>query len=330
MRERIGSEFHLALITLFATITALGMAPFAARRFALGQTTAGIADLLILLCICAGAIYARLTGRTTGAAVFLALTYSIGCVAIAHIADFASVLWVYPALVANFLLCSRSTALAISALTIAGIAMSDIALPGAETKLAFAATATVVGLFSFIFASRAAAQHAQLEAMALRDPLTGASNRRGMESELHVAIAASLRSGLPLGLLVFDIDHFKQINDDFGHDAGDEVLVRLAELVRGITRAGDRFFRIGGEEFCLLIPGATVAILEQVAEKLRQAVERQLAYRGRRVTISVGGAPYVRGEAPTDWLARADAAMYEAKRAGRNHVVVHGERQAAE
>ena len=329
VKDRIRSDFHLALITMFAVITALGVTPFAIRRFLQGQPLAGIVDLMILLCIGAGATYAWRTGRTTGAANFLAASYSVGCVAVAHIADFAGVLWVYPVLVANFLLSGRATALLISTLAIVGIALSDTALPGLATKLAFVATAAVVSLFSFVFASRADVQRRQLEATALRDPLTGASNRRGMEMELRIAMAASLRSGVPLGLLVFDIDHFKSINDDFGHDAGDEVLVQVADVVRAHTRTDDRFFRTGGEEFSVLLPGAGVEALREVAGKLRQAVEREVACRGRPVTISIGAAPLLPGESPADWLARADGAMYEAKRAGRNCTVLREAAQRA-
>jgi diguanylate cyclase (GGDEF)-like protein len=324
VKERLRSDFHLALITLFAVITVLGVTPFAIRRFVQGQVLAGAVDMLILLCICAGSAYAWRTGRTAGPAIFLAASYSIGCVAIAHIADFAGVLWVYPVLVANFMLSGRAPALLVSAAAIAGIALSDTALPELTHKLAFTATGAVVSLFSFVFASRTAVQRAQLESMALRDPLTGAGNRRGMEAELKIAMASSLRSGVPLGLLVFDIDHFKQVNDSLGHDAGDEVLVQIADVVRGLTRLGDRFFRMGGEEFVLLLPGATAAVLLEIAEKLRLAVEGGVQCRGRRITISIGATAFAPGENPGEWLARADAAMYEAKRSGRNRTVVRG------
>lgn len=322
VKDRIRSDFHLALITLFAAITALGVTPFAIRRFLQGQPLVGIVDLAILLCIGAGAVYAWRTGRTAGAATFLAATYSIGCVAVAHIADFSGVLWVYPVLVANFLLSGRATSLLISTLAIIGIALSDNALPGLATKLAFIATASVVSLFSFVFASRAEMQRLQLEAIALRDPLTGAGNRRGMDEELRLAMADSLRSGRPLGLLVLDLDHFKFVNDTYGHLAGDEVLRRMADLVRGNTRMADRFFRMGGEEFSLLLPGVTAGSLREVAEKLRQAVERDLRCGDRPITVSVGAALFRPGESTAQWLARADAAMYEAKRQGRNRTVV--------
>ncbi len=158
--------------------------------------------------------------------------------------------------------------------------------------------------------------------MALRDPLTGASNRRGMEGELAAYMAASRRNRTPLALLAFDIDHFKRINDEFGHETGDQVLVQLAEIVRANTRGEDRFSRLGGEEFGLLLPVSDAGAARAAAEKLRLAVERDLRCRGRRVTISLGAAVHRPGESAADWMARADAAMYEAKRGGRNRTVL--------
>jgi len=302
----------------------LGITPFAVYRFAVGETLIGAIDLMIVAGIAAGSIYAWTTGRTAGASLFVSITYSIGCVAVAYIAGLPGLLWVYPVLVANFLLVARWPALAISTLAIVAITSSDVAVASMFQKAMFVATAVVMSLFSFVFALRADLQRSQLEAIAQRDPLTGASNRRGMEAELEIAMASSQRSGAPLGLLVFDLDRFKRVNDDFGHEAGDDVLVQVAELVRRSTRKDDRFFRLGGEEFGLLCPGANPGALWNIAEKLRVSVEREVQCGGRSITISLGAVPYRPGESAGDWLARADAAMYRAKRSGRNRTVIEG------
>lgn len=321
-KERLRADFQLALIVLFGAITVVGVTPFAIRRLAQGQTLAGVLDLTIIACIAAAATIAWRTGRTRSVSIFLAISYSLGCVAIAHIADLSGVLWVYPVLVANFLLTTRVAALVISATAISAIALSDAALPDVTLKLGFVVSASVVSLFSFVFAARAAAQHARLETLAMRDPLTGAHNRRGLDDELRAAMAQSIHGGQPLGLLVFDLDHFKQVNDTYGHLAGDDVLRRLADLVRANTRMADRFFRIGGEEFSLVLPGVTAASLHDIGEKLRMAVEREIRCGERPITISVGAAPFRADESAAQWLARADAAMYEAKRQGRNRTVL--------
>lgn len=316
--NRLRVDFHLGIVVMFGTITVLGISPFGVYRYLRGEYLIALIDLVIVASIVGAALYAWRTGRTAGAASFLAATYSLGCVAVAHLGGLPGLLWVYPVLVANFLLIRRWPALLISGGAMAAVAASDAALATPLEKVLFLVTAIVVSLFSFVFASRAELQRSQLEAIALHDPLTGAGNRRGLELELQAAINTSERQATPLGLLIFDIDHFKAINDAFGHEAGDDVLVQLATVVRGNTRANDRFFRLGGEEFTLLLPGASGDALWAIAEKLRTAVETGVQCRGRTVTISLGAATHRGGEAAAEWLARADAAMYRAKRAGRN------------
>ncbi|MBW3550859.1 MAG: GGDEF domain-containing protein, partial [Proteobacteria bacterium] len=118
------------------------------------------------------------------------------------------------------------------------------------------------------------------------------------------------------------LDHFKAINDGFGHEAGDAVLVQFSDLVRSSTRKGDRFFRLGGEEFALLLPGADIDALRDITEHLRASVERAVRCDDRPVTISIGATPLAAGESASSWLSRADSAMYLAKGEGRNRVVV--------
>ena len=319
--NRLRGNFHLAIVVLFGAITVLGITPFAIYRFVNGQPLIAAIDLMIVACIGAGSIYAWRTGRSKGSAIFVAITYSIGCIAVAHLAGLSGLLWVYPVLVANFLLVSRWPAVGISAIVIVAVAFGDAALTTDAQMLMFVVTSLVVSLFSFVFASRSELQHSQLEALASRDPLTGASNRRGMEAMLEAAMASSVRTGKPLSLLIFDLDRFKQINDDFGHEAGDQVLVQVADVVRGSTRTDDRFFRLGGEEFGLLLPGANAATLWGIAESLRESVESEVQCHGRNVTISIGASRFRPGESVSDWLSRTDAAMYRAKRSGRNRSV---------
>lgn len=321
MLAKFRNNFKLALIVLFGVISVLGVAPFAIYRFANRQPLAGMVDLLILLCIGFGSIYAWRTGRTEGPARFLAVTYTAGCVAVAHVSGLSGMLWVYAVLLANFLLVGRRLAVFISAFAIIAVAMSDVALTGMAEKSMFVISTFVVSLFAYVFAWRSEEQHTQLESIAAHDALTGAYNRRGMDAELDVAMASSMRTGDPLGLLVFDIDHFKRVNDSFGHEVGDCVLVQLAQLTRRSTRRGDRFFRMGGEEFGLLVPGADGGSLRFIAEKLRATIEEELDCNGTPITVSIGATWFVPGESAGELLARADAAMYRAKREGRNRVV---------
>jgi two-component system cell cycle response regulator len=155
------------------------------------------------------------------------------------------------------------------------------------------------------------------------DPLTGLLNRRSLETSVNERCAARDR----FGLLFMDIDHFKLINDRFGHDIGDRVLVAVGHVLKAGLRPGDLVARYGGEEFVALIAGAGPESARLVAERLRQQVEEMLPMaRGpEHVTLSIGTAvfdPQKLEEAPVELLRRADVALYAAKREGRNRVVV--------
>jgi diguanylate cyclase (GGDEF)-like protein len=120
---------------------------------------------------------------------------------------------------------------------------------------------------------------------------------------------------------MFDLDHFKPINDVYGHEAGDRVLVNLVEVVEDVLRPEDRLFRVGGEEFVVVLPETGLEGAVTVAEKLRAAVAERLEGPGGMLSASFGVTELRSDTAPGDWLARADEALYEAKRAGRNQVV---------
>lgn len=324
MLPKLRHNFTLTLIVLFSVITLAGVGPFAVYRFANGQPLAGTVDLLILLCLGVSCAYTWRTGRTEGAARFAAFTYTAGCIAVAHISGLPGLFWLYAVLLANYLLVGRGMAVIISAVAIVAVAMSDTALASMAEKLMFVTSAVVTSLFAYVFALRSEEQRVQLASIAVHDSLTGAYNRRGMSDELEIAMSSSIRDGSLLGLLVFDLDHFKEVNDSFGHEAGDAVLVQIAALTRRSTRREDRFFRSGGEEFGLLVPGADAESLRDIAEKLRATVEDEVICNGKAVTVSIGATWFIPGESTADFLSRADTAMYRAKREGRNRVVVEG------
>lgn len=164
-----------------------------------------------------------------------------------------------------------------------------------------------------------------LHDLALRDQLTGALNRRGLEEEASRLQARCLRTKTPLAVMLIDVDHFKKINDQHGHLAGDEVLRRLAAVVRASIRGEDYFARYGGEEFCVLLPSATENDVMVMAERLRQNYAGMHVKIGEEIltsTISIGVADSNHTGLELGFLvAAADQAMYRAKQMGRNRVV---------
>jgi diguanylate cyclase (GGDEF)-like protein len=167
---------------------------------------------------------------------------------------------------------------------------------------------------------------ARLLGLTLTDPLTGAFNRRHMESRLLEAIQVSRRSRAPVSVLMIDIDHFKRINDEHGHEAGDAVLKRLVALLKQRSRTVDLLFRMGGEEFVVLLPATAEAAAVTHAEELRASIAEAPLLEGRPVTVSIGVAELGSNDTTVSWIKGADDALYAAKNAGRNQVVRSGTR----
>lgn len=169
--------------------------------------------------------------------------------------------------------------------------------------------------------------HDRLERLAAVDPLTDTYNRRFGLARLQEEFSRAVRAEGPLGVLMLDLDHFKAVNDVYGHLVGDRVLRAVAKACRRVIREGDVLVRYGGEEFLVLLPGAGAEDVAQIGERVRRAIGETVVQEGDQrigVTVSLGGTTY--GDAgsgsPEELVARADEALYGAKAAGRNRLLV--------
>lgn len=167
-----------------------------------------------------------------------------------------------------------------------------------------------------------------LRKLALTDELTGLANRHRLEAVMESEMERSQRYGQPLSLILFDLDHFKEINDAWGHPVGDQVLRQAADLVGGLIRSPDSLYRWGGEEFMLLSPQTAREGAIGLAEKLRQVLEAQVFPGAGRITASFGVASWQAPDTRDQWLAKVDLALYRAKDGGRNRVVAWEESEA--
>lgn len=318
--ERLRNNFQLGIIVLFGAIAFLAIAPFAVYRFVSGNVLAGSVDLGILAGIVAGVVYAWNGGNLRRTGLVIMLIATTGGLIIAKLLGIAGLLWLHPILLANFLLVDRGKAFAIAVLALLVLVLEGSVFSSGLEEWMFLSTASVTILFSMLFASRTESQRIRLESLAVHDVLTGAQNRLAMEQALQALTAGRREADADAGIAILDLDHFKEVNDRFGHEAGDRVLADFCRLVRRYIRRGDELYRYGGEEFVLLLPGIETGGLGRVAEDVRAGIARDLRHADARITVSIGVAMRTPGEDYQACLARADAAMYRAKRSGRNRV----------
>jgi diguanylate cyclase (GGDEF)-like protein len=163
------------------------------------------------------------------------------------------------------------------------------------------------------------------EFLSRTDPLTGLANRRALLAMLEREVLRARRDRQPLSLLIADVDHFKKFNDTWGHDTGDEVLVRAAGALKGVLREIDLLARWGGEEFLAMLPGVSGESARLVGERMRDALKSVTLERGGevvRITATFGVSPLSPDETVDDCLKRADEALYRGKEEGRDRVIV--------
>jgi len=233
--------------------------------------------------------------------------------------------WCYPAILGCYCMLGWRRALIGNAMVLA------VALPMVAATLdpalaaRFGATLVAVSLFASILVREIDAQQRRLRFQIEHDPMTGLLNRTSLKARLQRAIDRRASRGTPAALLSIDLDHFKRINDSFGHETGDLVLCECARLLRSHVRADDFVFRIGGEEFLVILDDIRPGQARAKAEELRAAIESANILQQRVVTASVGVASLLDGDARAEWTRRSDDRLYAAKRTGRNRVVASDE-----
>lgn len=317
-RQRMRGNLRLAVVTLFTASSFAIIGPFAIYRVTTGEWAIVIADMVILMTFASFTVLAWKYGRVLLAANLYAVTASLaGLVTVLFLG--VNPVWIFGLLVGNFLMAETRVAGIASAIVIVLMALQPDTFVTMADYFAFLAVATMVSLFSLIFATHVDTQHTQLSHLAARDGLTGAFNRRSLDEDLRVLTRnGTARDQCSLALL--DLDDFKRFNDDHGHDLGDRILVDLTAIVSSSTREKDRFYRYGGDEFILLMPNTERVGAEAALRKLCSEVADRLECPGGRVRISAGVAQRRAGESVEDWLGRADKALLRAKSAGKDRV----------
>jgi diguanylate cyclase (GGDEF)-like protein len=252
------------------------------------------------------------------ASIAIALICSGGVLSSTYVLGPQQVYWAFPALIGVFYLLRPREAVATAAVTL--VALLPVLLRSADSAQTTTVIVTifVTSMIALAFSLITNRQREQLLVLATKDPLTGAGNRRGLDAKLAEVVNSFKRSGPQSSIILLDLDHFKKVNDIHGHAVGDQILKSITEIINLRIRITDSIYRVGGEEFVVVLEGADLQKAVHLAEQLRTLVDANELVTDQTVTISLGVAELKEGESVNDWLHRADEALYRAKDAGRN------------
>lgn len=306
-----------------AGVSVLLMTPFAINNFVHGRYSLGVGAALIVIVFIINSWSILRSGRHYPMLLLLGLVPAILFFLTLSIRDqgLVGVFWCYPAVISVYFLLPERKA------WIANVAIFAVALPSIILQIEAGLVARIiitlvmVSALSGMFIRAIERLRRQLELQAATDPLTGVANRSRLAEQLGHAAAQHARTDVPMTLVGFDLDQFKQVNDQKGHAAGDEVLRCFARILKQRRREVDALFRTGGEEFLMLLYGTGQAGALVLAEEIRRQVESACWVEDTAVTVSVGVAELRRKESWEDWVKRCDQNLYRAKRQGRNQVV---------
>ncbi|MDJ0699243.1 MAG: GGDEF domain-containing protein [Woeseiaceae bacterium] len=314
--KRKSVEHYLPLI--LSAAGALGVLPFAVIRFMAGEWIVGIVDSVIILGFLVLGTFVYRTRNVRIASYAISVLCVGGVLTSVYVDGPQQILWAFPAIVAVFYLLRPNEAVAFALVLM--FALIPALLPSEDSFRTTSSLITLVvtSAFAYAFSLITLRQRIKLLQMATKDPLTGAGNRRALENKLRNAVNVFQRTNVSVSMLLIDLDHFKKVNDRHGHAAGDEILRSITEIINLRIRVTDSLYRIGGEEFVVILDGQDLHRAAHLAEQLRTLVEANELVPDHSVTISVGVAELKHGESGFDWLHRADEALYRAKRSGRN------------
>ena len=330
LENSMNDRFRVSLIATVGLLTAIFVTPFAVYRFFVGDYFVAVVDILVVIVAVTAAVYAgrRRATRIPGIVVSLFLTAAAALVTFEL--GIGGAVWVFPVLMFTFYLCPPRMALTAAVIALASIAVRELSGPAdvfdsTVQMLGFFSASITAIVFSALFAHQNLTQHNKMLHWATKDALTGLDNRRSLDHEMEVAVAATHRHSIAYSLLIIDLDNFKLVNDELGHFEADRILQDFAALLRTSTRLEDRVFRYGGDEFVVLLPGTALDGLKSVAGNLIAAIDAHYRDRRHKITASLGGATYADGQSVDAWRRNADQCLYEAKELGGRHAMIAGE-----
>ena len=322
MTQRSTAEKMLLILSAFAVIT---ISPFVYLRWLEGDMVMAGIDASLVIVTATFFVFVYRTRKVNTAKHILSSFFTLAIVTIVAIRGQSHLFWLYPCMIAFYYILPARAAGIICFIAIMLIAIILLPITSTLEFLTVTFTLFLTAVFSYVIFNNYNKTNEKLALLASIDPLTSSGNRRALDKKLEKILADQKREFSKVSLLLLDLDHFKKINDNYGHANGDIVLVELVNLIQQHTRSLDDLYRYGGEEFIILPLKVALSEAKQIAEKLRSIIEKSTFAEKISATVSIGVAQYRAGETAEAWISRADAALYVAKDSGRNRVVAETE-----
>lgn len=317
MIKREVSEKVLLSLNLLGSISIF---PFAILRWQEGDITLAIIDGIISLTLLSFFSYNFITRKTAVIKILNAIFLAIALLTSIAIKGQSQVFWVAPTILAIHYLVPVKHAKYINIILLTVMLM--IIYPQTEliNFITILSTTSLTASLAFVMFRAYNNKEHELTLHATIDPLTTSGNRRLLETKLSEVIAKQSRQQYSICLILLDVDGFKGINDEYGHAAGDEILISVCNLIKEHTRVLDSLYRYGGDEFIIAPLSMDLKTAKKLAEKIRHLVENHKFIHDIKLTLSIGVSEYKNDDTPDSWISRADISLYKAKNNGRNKV----------
>ena len=309
-----------AAIGLAVACLTLG-APFALMHLGENRWPAVVGGLASTVMLCVHAVLMSRDSPLSRYSVALIAPLGIAYLTyLVHTFGILGMLWCFPGLLGLYCLLPERAAWVANAALLLLVMIVGWSVLEPAVLLRSGATLLAVSLFAGLLLRAVTEQFANLQRRIVTDPLTGLLNRYELEPLLETRLHSRRRADANAALLALDIDHFKQVNDQHGHAVGDDVLRRTGRTLCASIRSGDEAFRLGGEEFLVVLSDIDGRLAMDRAEKLRLALCGALSLPDHPITVSIGVAIAAPSDSWSHWMSRADDALYRAKETGRDRV----------
>ena len=311
-------SYREKIVLIGCMLCIVGIIPYAIYRYVNGEYLLAFIESLLAVATLGLFLFVWRTHKYQTPALIMSVISVAVIIAVVHIKGPSLVYWMYPTIIFCYYVLNARAASIITLVSMFLLFPALYSTLETQETVTIYLTLAMLGLFGYSYILMSFQQHAELAKLAARDSLTGVWNRRSLDEALTQLFNKHQRKPITASLIIMDLDHFKQINDTYGHSVGDEILIKIAELLTSVVRISDQVYRYGGEEFVLIAEGADLEGASEIAETIRSRVEASQLFKKQKVTLSLGVAELSQASSAQRWLSLADDALYDAKNKGRN------------